>query len=80
MNNDHATHHTMPMKSMALMATAHCLLGCAIGEMIGVTIGTIFEFPPHFTVALAAILSFVSGYSVSTMPLVHTGVAFRKAL
>lgn len=81
MDHDHTnTHHDMPMKHMALMATAHCLLGCAIGEMIGVTIGTVFEFAPHATVLLAAILSFVSGYSVSTLPLVRTGVTFAKAL
>lgn len=65
---------------MAASATLHCLIGCAIGEMIGVTIGTHAGFAPHQTVALAAILSFVSGYSVSTWPMVRSGLAFFKAL
>lgn len=65
---------------MAASATLHCLLGCAIGELIGVTIGTAASFAPHNTVLLAAILSFISGYSVSTRPVVKAGVPFIKAL
>lgn len=65
---------------MAASATLHCLIGCAIGEMVGVTIGTHAGFAPHHTVLLAAILSFVSGYTVSTWPLLRAGVPFRKAL
>lgn len=70
-------HHS---RKMAISATLHCLIGCAIGEMIGVTIGTHAGFAPHQTVILAAVLSFLSGYTVSTWPLVRAGVPFRKAL
>jgi hypothetical protein len=65
---------------MALTATLHCLFGCAIGEMIGVTIGTHMGFAPHNTVILAAVLSFVSGYAVSTWPLLRAGLPFVGAL
>ncbi len=65
---------------MAASATAHCLMGCAIGEMVGVTIGTHAGFLPHQTVLLASVLSFVSGYTVSTTPLLRAGVPFKKAL
>lgn len=65
---------------MALSATLHCLLGCAIGEMIGVTVGTHTGMQPHETIILAAILSFVSGYTVSTWPLIRANVPFTKAL
>lgn len=65
---------------MAFSATLHCLIGCAIGEMIGVTIGTHLGFAAHYTVILAASLSFVSGYSVSTWPLLRKSVPFQKAL
>ncbi len=68
------------VKRMAASATLHCLIGCAIGEIVGVTIGTHLEWQPHQTVALAAVLSFVSGYSVSTWPLLRAGVPFLKAL
>jgi hypothetical protein len=68
------------MKHMAASATLHCLVGCAIGEMIGVTIGTHFDWQPHQTVILAATLSFISGYAVSTWPLLRAHVPFWKAL
>lgn len=81
LNHDHDNQvHSQASPRMAASATLHCLLGCAIGELIGVTIGTHFGFAPHQTVILAAILSFVSGYSVSTWPLLRAGVPFRKAL
>lgn len=78
-HQEHHTNHTAS-KRMAAAATLHCLIGCAIGEMIGVTIGTHFGFEVHYTVLLAAILSFVSGYVVSTWPLLKARVPFKKAL
>lgn len=82
---EHESHHdhhasAMSSKRMALSATLHCLIGCAIGEMIGVTIGTHIGFAPHEVVILAAILSFISGYSVSTWPLIKAKLPFPKAL
>lgn len=68
------------MKKMAALATLHCLIGCAIGEMIGVTIGTHTGMGIHGTILLAAILSFVSGYTASTLPLVRRGMKFLPAL
>lgn len=75
-SREHDTH----TGNMALTATLHCLLGCSIGELIGVTIGTQFSFAPHQTVILAAILSFTSGYSFSTWPLIKAKLSFIKAL
>lgn len=80
--NEHSHHnheHQQP-KNMALSATLHCLTGCAIGEMIGVTIGTHTGMAPHQTVILASILSFISGYTVSTWPLMRAKVPFWRAL
>lgn len=75
------THHHDPVsKGMAASATLHCLIGCAIGEMIGVTIGTHTGFAPHNTVILASILSFISGYTVSTWPLIRKGMGFVPSL
>ncbi len=67
-------------KRLAASATLHCLIGCGIGEIIGVTIGTHVGFMPHQTVILAAILSFVSGYANSTRPLIRSRVPFVHAL
>ncbi|HSW92288.1 MAG TPA: DUF4396 domain-containing protein [Patescibacteria group bacterium] len=82
---DHSHHHghsavKRPVAKMAASATIHCLFGCAIGEMIGVTIGTHIGFEPHQTVLLAAALSFISGYAVSTWPLVRSGMKFIEAI
>ena len=68
------------INKMAASATLHCLVGCSIGEIIGVTIGTHTGMQPHETVLLAGGLSFVSGYSVSTWPLVRQGMKFLAGL
>ena len=65
---------------MAALATLHCLIGCAIGEAIGLTIGIHAGFSTFWTIALAATLSFVSGYAASTLPLIRTGMSFLPAL
>lgn len=81
MSHHEYIHHPMgSLRKMAASATLHCLIGCAIGEMIGVTIGTSFGFAPYTTIVLAFVLSFVSGYTVSTWPLVKAGLSFRQAL
>lgn len=80
MHHDHHTTSNTSLKRMAASATLHCLIGCAIGEMIGVTIGTHIGFAPHQTVLLAAGLSFVSGYAVSTWPLLRAGMSFRQSI
>lgn len=67
-------------KRMAASATLHCLIGCAIGEMIGVTIGTHAGFSMASTVLFASILSFISGYAFSTVPIIRTGMRFWAAL
>lgn len=78
--HNHSNHHDDRPKNMALSATLHCLTGCAVGEMIGVTIGTHTGLAPHQTVMLASILSFVAGYTVSTWPIVRAKVPFIRAL
>lgn len=82
-HNHHTYHqHHTPASSnrMAISATLHCLAGCAIGEMIGVTIGTHSGMQPHETVILASVLSFISGYAASTWPLIRAKITFLKAL
>jgi hypothetical protein len=36
----HAGHATPSLKRTAFRATVHCLTGCAIGEVLGMVIGT----------------------------------------
>lgn len=70
----------MTTKSMAAQATFHCLLGCIIGELVGLEIGRLLGLDIHLVVLLAGALSFVSGYTVSTIPLLRSGLPFTRAL
>ncbi len=68
------------LNSMAISATLHCLTGCAIGEISGLVIGTIFGIGTLWTIALAVALAFVFGFLLSTIPLLNTGMSFFAAL
>ena len=64
----------------ALMATLHCLLGCAIGEVAGLLIGTALGWSNAATIALAVALAFVSGFGLTALPLLRSGMPPRLAL
>ncbi|TFV55832.1 DUF4396 domain-containing protein [Mycobacterium sp. PS03-16] len=65
---------------MALSATLHCLTGCAIGEILGLIIGTALGLGNIATIALAVALAFLFGYTLSTLPLLRAGLALGTAL
>ena len=60
---------------MALSATLHCLTGCAIGEVLGMIIGTALGFSDWGTIALAVALAFLFGYGLTSVPLLRSGLA-----
>jgi hypothetical protein len=64
----------------AFSATVHCLTGCAIGEVLGMIIGTSLGWGNWSTVALSVGLAFVFGYSLTLLPLLRAGIAFGTAL
>ena len=65
--------------SMAARATLHCLTGCAIGEVLGMVIGTAFGWANAPTTALAIVLAFFFGYSLTLRGVLKAGVGFRTA-
>lgn len=65
---------------MAASATLHCLTGCAIGEIAGMMIGVHFGLSTAVTVGLAIFLAFLTGYALSTLPLLRHGMSFGPAL
>lgn len=67
-------------KSVALAATLHCLTGCAIGEILGMIIGTVLHLPKLSTILLSVGLAFFFGYLLSILPLLKHGIAPKKAL
>ena len=75
------THASAPsLNRIAFSATAHCLTGCAIGEVLGMIIGTALGWGNWETVALAVVLAFFFGYSLTMVPLLRSGMAFRAAV
>jgi hypothetical protein len=65
---------------MAVIATAHCLTGCAIGEVMGLALGTALGWSNPRTIILAIVLAFVFGYGLTMAPLLRSGLSARSAL
>jgi hypothetical protein len=65
---------------MAASATLHCLTGCAIGEVLGMVIGTMFGWSNTPTVVLAVALAFVFGYALTMRGVHKAGVGIRRAV
>lgn len=70
----------MNTNSMALMATLHCLTGCAIGEVAGMIIGTALNWSNLLTIIISIVLAFIFGFSLSMRPLLKGGLSLRQAL
>ena len=76
----HAVHSTPVSWAMAAQATLHCLTGCAIGEVLGMVIGTSAGLHDAATVVLAVALAFVFGYALTMRGVLRAGLPFRRAL
>ena len=64
----------------AISATLHCLTGCAIGEVLGMVIGTALSWSPLQTVALAVGLAFLFGYGLAIRPVLKAGLSLTAAI
>jgi hypothetical protein len=78
----HLVHSTTAtsLNRLAFSATSHCLTGCAIGEVLGLVIGTILGWGNVATIALAVVLAFFFGYSLTMLPLLRSGLALATVL
>ncbi len=65
---------------MAVSATLHCLTGCAIGEVLGMVLGTWWGWGDWPTIALAVALAFLFGYLLTIGPVLRANVPFRQAV
>src|SRR5262245_33783489 len=65
---------------LAISATAHCLTGCAIGEILGLLIGTALGWSNIPIIVLAIALAFVFGYSFTIVPVLRAGLTLGAAL
>ncbi|MFD6288712.1 DUF4396 domain-containing protein [Streptomyces sp. NPDC060205] len=66
--------------SMAVRATLHCLTGCAIGEVLGMVIGTALGWGSVPTLFLAIALAFFFGYALTLRGVLAAGVDLRAAI
>ncbi|MEV0987848.1 DUF4396 domain-containing protein [Streptomyces sp. NPDC049949] len=64
----------------AAKATLHCLTGCAIGEILGMVIGTALMWENIETMILAIILAFVFGYSFTLFAVRKAGLDWKSAI
>jgi hypothetical protein len=74
------TQSRQALNRLALTATLHCLSGCAVGEVLGLVIGTAMGWSNLATIALAVTLAFFFGYLFTMVPLLRAGMALRAAL
>jgi hypothetical protein len=78
-NSGHELHAVQSLNRLAFSATVHCLTGCAIGEVLGMVIGTALGWGNLATIALAVVLAFLFGYALTMIPLLRSGMAFGAA-
>jgi Domain of unknown function (DUF4396) len=78
----HAGHEHAPasLTSLRSRRPSNCLTGCAIGEVLGMIIGTALGWGDWETVALAVALAFLFGYTLTMVPLLHGGLALGAAI
>ncbi|MFF7542989.1 DUF4396 domain-containing protein [Streptomyces canus] len=92
---DHSAHHTSTAHdhtaqhhggqgrtswTTAAKATLHCLTGCAIGEILGMVIGTALGWGNAPTMVLAITLAFVFGYSFTLFAVRRAGLDLKAAI
>jgi hypothetical protein len=73
------TEHHASLNRLAFAATWHCLTGGAIGEVLGLVIATALGWGAVASVALAVVLAFFFGYSLTLRPLVRDRMPLREA-
>jgi Domain of unknown function (DUF4396) len=72
--------HAQELNRLALSATAHCLTGCGIGEVLGMVLGTALGLGDAATIALAVALAFLFGYLLTSLPLLRSGMALATVV
>ncbi|MFD5146315.1 DUF4396 domain-containing protein [Streptomyces sp. NPDC058401] len=81
--HEHHGHGTAGGKvtwAAAAQATLHCLTGCAIGEVLGMVIGTALGWGNAPTMVLAIALAFFFGYALTLRGVRAAGLDLRTAI
>lgn len=78
-------HHQKEVKSeniraLAFGATSHCLLGCGIGEVIGMIVSVQLELAMLTATIVSIFFGFIMGLALGVIPLIKRNLAMNKAL
>lgn len=77
----HRGHSPAPATwATAASATLHCLTGCAIGEILGMVLGTVLNWGNLATVVISVLLAFCFGYALTMRGVLKAGLTFSQAL
>ncbi|OVE79764.1 hypothetical protein BVY01_01610 [bacterium I07] len=68
------------LTTQAVLHTRHCLTGCAIGEVLGIAIGSEFHWHRYARVALAVVLAFCFGYLLTIRGVIKQTSNFKEAV
>jgi hypothetical protein len=73
--HSHGAQVEQSLNQLATSATNHCLTGCVIGEVTGMMIATALGWGDVASIALAVGLAFLFGYTLTSLPLLRSGLA-----
>ncbi len=68
------------LNRLTTTATLNCLVGCATGEIVGMVVGTALGWSNLATVVLAISLAFIFGYTLTSIPLIRSGMSARAVV
>ena len=86
LQHNHAAHsrYDVPAKQnnflLAISATWHCLIGCGLGEVLGMAIGTWLDMSNANTMILGLAMGAALGLVFGMFPLVRAGFSFKRAI
>src|SRR5436190_4059965 len=72
--------HDASLNRLARMATTHCLIGCAIGEVAGMAIATALGWGNTAQLVLAIALAYFFGFALTALPLIRARLAPRTVV
>lgn len=65
---------------LAISATIHCLVGCGLGEVLGMIISSALHLNNLYSVVISIILGFIGGLLLGILPLKKIGFTLNNAL
>ena len=68
------------LTSLAIAATTHCLIGCALGEFTGMAIAEAVGWGNLQQTLLAIALAYLFGFTLTAVPLIRARLAPRKVV